>query len=295
MTVKELCDEMLNTGVLGAGRVGKAVRIVADMFNDPEYTKFVTVSGALVPSGLRLVFTQLIKQGYADIFVTNGATVVHDIIEAMGGHHMIGNLDEDDVLLKDKGINRAYDIFMESRIFTELETYVNKILDEIPEEKKLDISIHRLLWEIGSRLEDDESILFNAAEKGIPIFSPGFLDSMLGIPLWMYSKRSNLRINPLKDFEYFAEKVYDTKKAGAIILGGGTPKHHALYMNTLRGGLDSAIQISSARMDDGSLSGAPLKEAISWGKLKGDKTTTIFGDVSIIFPLIISAAIDNIQ
>ena len=69
-------------------------------------------------------------------------------------------------------------------------------------------------------------------------------------------------------------------------------------MNTLREGLDAAIQISSARMDDGSLSGAPLKESISWGKLKGERlnmTSTIFGDVTIVFPLIVAAALEKIR
>jgi deoxyhypusine synthase len=65
-------------------------------------------------------------------------------------------------------------------------------------------------------------------------------------------------------------------------------------MNTLRDGLDAAVQISTARADDGSLSGAPLKESISWGKLKGGKAVTIFGDVTIIFPLIIAATLEKI-
>ncbi|MDP7443867.1 MAG: deoxyhypusine synthase family protein, partial [Candidatus Bathyarchaeota archaeon] len=114
-------------------------------------------------------------------------------------------------------------------------------------------------------------------------------------PLWMYSKRKKLVINPIKDFDLLGEMVYDARKSGAIILGGGTPKHHTQYMNTLREGLDAAVQISSARVEDGSLSGAPLKEAISWGKLKEGKTSTIFGDVTIVFPLIVAAALEKIN
>lgn len=121
---------------------------------------------------------------------------------------------------------------------------------------------------------------------------------MLGIPLWMYSKSKRLTMNPLRDFDCFADVVYDAKKTGAIILGGGTPKHHTQYMNTLREGLDAAVQISSARPEDGSLSGAPLKESLSWGKLKGghmEMTSTIFGEVTTIFPLIIAAALEKIE
>ncbi len=298
MTVGELADEMLKAGVIGAGRVGRAVEIVAEMFSDPDYTLFLSLSGPLVPGGLRLVFTDLIKEGFVNAVVTNGSNMVHDLFEAMGRHHFIGAVNVDDEKLYEKGINRAYDIYMESEGFQELDAFICAILDQIPEERRTGISINGLLREIGLRLEDVDSILYNAARKNVPIFSPGFLDCMLGIPLWMYSKRSRLVINPLKDFDLFADIVYDAKKSGAIILGGGTPKHHTQYMNTLRDGVDAAIQISSARVEDGSLSGAPLKESITWGKLKGEKinmTSTIFGEVTTIFPLIVAAALEKID
>jgi deoxyhypusine synthase len=295
MTVGELADEMRRAGVIGAGRVGKAVEIVAEMFSDPGYTTFITLSGPLVPSGMRLIFRDLIREGYVDAVVTNGANMVHDIVEAMGKAHMVGEVDVDDAELHERGINRAYDIFIESDTWVALEEYVGGILDGLPEERRVDVPIHGLLREIGLRLEDEGSILHVAALKEVPIFCPGLLDSMLGIPLWMYSKRSRLVINPIRDFDLMGDVVYEAEKTGAIILGGGMPKHHAQYMNTLREGLDAAVQISTARVEDGSLSGAPLRESVSWGKLKGDRASTIFGDVTIVFPLIVAAALERIE
>ncbi len=298
MTVGERAAEMLGAGVLGAGRVGRAVEIVAEMFSDPDYTTFVTLSGPLVPSGLRRIFVDLIREGYIDAVMTNGANVVHDLVEAMGRSHMVGDVNADDAELWEQGINRAYDIFVESEVFVELESFVGDILDGLSEEKRVDVPIHSVLREIGLKLEDEDSILHTAARKGVPIFCPGFLDSMLGIPLWMYSKRSRLQFNPLKDFDHLSDVIYEAKKSGAIILGGGMPKHHTQYMHTLREGLDAAVQISTARVEDGSLSGAPLRESVSWGKLKGEQmsmTSTIFGDVTIVFPLIVAAALEKIQ
>jgi deoxyhypusine synthase len=225
--------------------------------------------------------------------------MVHDIVEAMGRGHLVGTVNVDDEKLYKEGYNRAYDIFIESQTFVDIEGYINAILDGIPEEKRVDTTIHGLLREIGLSIEDPGSILHAAAERNVPIFSPGFLDSMLGIPLWLYSQRKRLVINPLKDFNLFSDMVYDAKKSGAIILGGGTPKHHTQYMHTLRDGLDAAVQISSARAEDGSLSGAPLSESITWGKLKEgaleEKTSTIFGEVTTIFPLIVAAALEKIS
>jgi deoxyhypusine synthase len=299
MTVGELADEMRLTGVLQGGRVGKAVNIIAEMFSDPSYTTFITLSGPLVPGGMKLIIRDLIKEGYIDAVMTNGANIVHDLIETMGRAHFIGTTNVNDEELYQQGYNRAYDIFIENDTFVDLEGFISKLVDGISKEKRNGIAFHEFLNELGNKVSDEESILKAAADKGVPVFCPGFLDSMLGIPLWIYSKQKKLEFNPIKDFDLLADLVFDAEKSGAIILGGGTPKHHTQYMHTLRGGLDSAIQLSSSRADDGSLSGAPLQESITWGKLrKGqleEKTVTIFGEVTSLFPLIIAAVLEKIK
>ncbi|MBN1682641.1 deoxyhypusine synthase family protein [Candidatus Bathyarchaeota archaeon] len=298
MTAAEITDAMAKAGVLQGGRVGRAANIIAEMFSDPDYTVFITLSGPLCHGGLRNIFSDLIRDEYVNAVVTNGANIVGDLIESMGDKHYIGQVNVDDEQLYNKGINRAYDIYFKNETFLNLEAFFNKILDEIPEDNRVNVPIHVLLHEIGLRIEDPQSILHVAAEKKVPIFSPGFVDCMLGIPMWMYSKQKPLSINPLKDFDLFSDLVYDSKKSGAIILGGGTPKHHTQYMHTLKEGLDAAVQISSAQTDDGSLSGAPLKESVSWGKLKGKKmnmTASIFGEVTSLFPLIIASSLEKIS
>ena len=299
MTVGELAEEMRLAGVMQGGRVGRAADILAEMFSDPSYTVFITLSGPLVPGGLRVIIRDLIKNGYVDAVMTNGANMVHDIVEAMGRTHYIGTTNVDDEKLYEEGYNRAYDIFIENDTFVDIESFVGNLIDDIPEEKRGNIAIHEFLNELGKRITDEESILKTAADKNIPIFSPGFLDSMLGIPLWLYGKQKKLVFNPLKDFDLLADMVFDAEKSGAIILGGGTPKHHTQYMHTLREGLDAAIQLSSARVEDGSLSGAPLRESITWGKLrKGqleEKTATIFGENTSLFPVIVAAALEKIE
>lgn len=299
MTVGELAEEMKLTGVMQGGRVGRAVDIVAEMFSDPSYTTFITLSGPLVAGGMRVILRDLIRDGYIDAVMTNGANMIHDLLEAMGRTHYQGRVNVDDEKLYKDGYNRVYDIFIENDTFVDIESYVGKLIDDIPEEKRDGTTFHEFLYELGSRIEDEESVLKAAADKKIPIFSPGFLDSMLGIPLWMYAKNKKLVFDPLRDFDLLADMVFDAKKSGAIILGGGTPKHHTQYMHTLRDGLDAAIQLSSARVEDGSLSGAPLRESITWGKLREghlqEKTATIFGEITSLFPLIIAGALEKVQ
>ena len=86
-------------------------------------------------------------------------------------------------------------------------------------------------------------------------------------------------------------EVYEAKKVGIIILGGGVPKHFALFANTFREGVDLAVQITMDRPEPGGLSGASLEEAISWGKVKAEaKHVKIYGDATIIFPIVALAS-----
>ena len=130
----------------------------------------------------------------------------------------------------------------------------------------------------------------------MPIFCPGIFDSMLGLDLWTYSQLKPLFINPFKDFSKLVNLSYEAKRVGAIILGGGMPKHHVLIAKSYRGGVDAAIQITLDRPEGGGASGAPLEEAISWGKIKKrDSLVTLIGDATVLFPIMTLGALENAQ
>ncbi|MEM4141489.1 MAG: deoxyhypusine synthase family protein, partial [Thermoplasmata archaeon] len=79
------------------------------------------------------------------------------------------------------------------------------------------------------------------------------------------------------------------KKTGALMIGGGISKHHTIWWNQFKGGLDYAIYITTAVEYDGSLSGARTREAISWGKIKQKaKHITVEGDATVLLPIIVS-------
>ena len=61
--------------------------------------------------------------------------------------------------------------------------------------------------------------------------------------------------------------IFKAEKSGAFMIGGGISKHHTLWWNQYREGLDYAFYITTAQEFDGSLSGALVREAISWGKV----------------------------
>ena len=292
ISVGALVDEMRACGVLGAGRIGKAAELAAEMFSNPKYTVFLTMAGPLVPGGLREIVSDLVDEGYVDVVVTTGANLVHDMVEALGYKHMIGTFLAEDERLKAENIGRIGDIYIELKAFTDLEKWMHKVLEGIPEEKRQRMSVAELLFEMGKQIPDPESILATAARKGVSVICPAFVDSIAGFHLWVFGQDRKLTIDPLLDVGRLMDKVFEAKKAGVIILGGGHPKHFALFANTFREGVDSAIQITMDRPEHGGLSGATLEEAISWGKMKPEgKSVTVIGDATIIFPLIIAAAI----
>jgi deoxyhypusine synthase len=293
--VGALVSEMNTCGVLGAGNIGKATEIVTEMFGDKDYTVFLTLAGPLVPGGMRCIIRDLIEQEYVHAVVTTGANMVHDMVESLGHRHWIGTFLAEDEELKNKDIGRIGDIYVEQNAFKGLEEWIYETLESIPETKRERISTTELLFEIGKRISDPDSILATAAKKGVPIISPGIVDSIAGYHMWMYGQDKKLRLDPLLDTHKIVDIVYEAKKVGMIILGGGWPKHYALFANTFREGVDRAIQITMDRPEPGGLSGATLKEAISWGKVKPEgKEVTVICDVTIAFPLIVAAALEAI-
>jgi deoxyhypusine synthase len=294
MSLSNLARQMEAVKVLGPGRFGKAVRILAEMLRDDDYSNFISLAGPIVPGGLRTVLTDLVDQKLLNGIVTTGANVTHDMLEALGHRHIVGSETMNDTTLKRRGLSRIYDLLVKQKAIEHLEKTTHKMLTRIPETKRRNIASYELLWEFGKQLRDNRSLLNIAQKRSVPVFCPGIFDSMLGLNLWTYSRVNTLFINPFKDFSKLVDMTYESKKVGVIILGGGMPKHHVLIANSYRGGVDAAIQITLDRPEGGGASGAPLEEAISWGKIKrANKLATIIGDATVIFPLLTLAALER--
>ena len=295
-SVRELVNQMHKSGVLGAGKIAEATELTARMFRDPDYTVFLTLAGALVPGGLRSIIADLINEQYVNALVTTGANMVHDMVEALGFSHYVGTFQAEDANLKREKIGRIGDIYIQQAAFQALEKWLIKILKELPEKEKQRIAPSAILYEIGKRIKDKNSILANAAKKNVPVICPGLTDSIAGFQLWMISQDQKFVMDPLLDVGKLVNIVYDAKKAGIIILGGGWPKHFALFANTFREGVNSAVQITMDRPEPGGLSGASLNEAISWSKVRAKGgAVTVTCDATIAFPLIVAAALDRLE
>ena len=294
MKVSDLVSQFDQSGVLGAGRVGRASYILTEMLRDEDMKVFLSLGGPLIPGGMRNIVTHMIREGHVDLIVSSGANITHDLVEAFGGAHY-RHEGKDDEELNEEGIGRIADINVGSDDFTVFETEIIKIFEKISAEKQ-HISIQELLYEIGLLIDDEDSFVACAARNNVPIFAPGLIDSMMGLQLWIFNQDHDFVVDAVADMHYMSDIVFEAEKVGAILLGGGLTKHYTLASNVIKGGLDAAIQITMDRPESGSLGGAPLEEAKSWAKAKcGSSLASVVGDVTVIFPLIYAAALDNLS
>ena len=286
MTVSQLMDSFSDCA-FGAGRLFEAVDIYRDMIDDRDCAKFFGLAGAMVPAGMRQVVSDLIRDGDIDILVTTGANLVHDIIESLGLHHYKGTDATDDVELKHNAINRIYDVFLPEEHFSRLEEKLQPLFRELPDK----LSISELLFHIGEKLDDDNSILKSAYDMGVPVYCPAIQDSIIGLQAWLYKQTKPLNVDVFADMKGLIDRCYEAKRAGVLIVGGGVPKNFILQsMLVTPKSFDYAIQLTMDRPETGGLSGATLDEARSWGKVgENARSVTVYSDATITLPIIFAA------
>jgi deoxyhypusine synthase len=286
MTVKQLVNSF-SGAAFGAGRLSEAEDIYREMVSDMECTKFFGLAGAMVPAGMRNVVSDMLRDGDIDILVTTGANLVHDIIESLGLHHYKGTDAADDVDLKRCSINRIYDVFLPEEHFAKLEEKLQPIFRELPDK----LSISEFLSHIGSKLDDDNSILKSAYDMDIPVYCPAIQDSIIGLQAWLYRQTNPLNVDVFADMKGLINRCYEAKRAGVFIVGGGVPKNFILQsMLVTPKSFDYAIQLTMDRPEPGGLSGATLDEARSWGKVgENARSVTVYSDATITLPIIVAA------
>lgn len=288
MKVSELVSEMKGSGVMGAGRIGRAAEIMQKMFSDKGCRVFFGFAGAMVPGGMKNIIIDLLKKDKIDVFVTTGANLTHDLIEALGCSHFKDELNLSDEELNKKGFDRIYDSLMPNEVYQKLEDFFKENFKELSKER---LNIREFLWKLGSLVKSENSILKTCYEKKIPIFCPAISDSGIGLMIWNHlAKGDKIEVDAFDDLKEILDISWTSKKSGVIYIGGGVPKNYIQQAMQLTKGADYGIQITTDRPESGGSSGAPLHEGISWGKLnpKADFIDVIC-DATIAFPLIVSS------
>ncbi|MCJ7429862.1 deoxyhypusine synthase, partial [Candidatus Bathyarchaeota archaeon] len=295
MSVDELVLQMERGWGFTAGKLAVGVNILESMVRERGCVKFLSFTGNLVATGTRGVFKELVKRKLVDVVVTTCGTLDHDVARSWK-QYFKGSFVMNDAKLREEGINRLGNVLVPNDSYgIIIEKKIQTLLDNLWKEGVKEVSSSQFCREIGLRTCNESSILYWAARNNIPVFVPGITDGAVGYQTWLFSQDHDFRLNLLKDSGQLNDIVYTAKKTGALLVGGGISKHHTLWWNQFRDGLDYAVYISTADEWDGSLSGARPTEAVSWGKISEKaKRIMIEGDASLILPIMASSLLDRI-
>ncbi len=295
MSLGELVHQMERGGGFVAKKVGVAVDILERMEREEKCTKFLSFPACIVATGCRGIIRDMVKKRLVDIILTTCGTLDHDLARTWKDYYH-GSFEMDDAKLHREGINRIGNVLAPNESYgLVLEEKMQPILNELWEKGKYEFSCKELIWEFGKKLNKN-SILYWAWKKKIPIYVPGIFDGAFGSQLWLFwQEHRRFKLNEFQDEQELADVVFGAKRTGALIIGGGISKHHTLWWNTFKGGLDYAVYLTTAQEYDGSLSGARLREAVSWGKVKEKASyVTVDGDATVLLPLIVGALMERL-
>ncbi len=287
MSVNDLVQQFKAAGVMCSGRVARAVDIGETMFNHRECTIFLGVAGAMIPGGMKHVIADLLTMG-ASVFVTTGAMLTHDLVEALGHKHMKGSPYIDDKLLHKNNIVRMYDSYMSSAVYEDLEDFFALHFDELATKS----TVKEMLWCLGSKVLAEDSLLRICADRKIPLFCPALADSGLGLMIWgQLAKGKKMPIPAFDDLKEILQIAWNAKQCGVWYVGGGVPKNFIQQtMQFAPKGASFGIQITTDRPESGGSSGAELREGISWGKMDySAHYVDVPLDATVALPLIVAA------
>ncbi|MBT4375813.1 deoxyhypusine synthase family protein [archaeon] len=294
MNVVDLVDTLGQVGFQSV-ELAKASDVIVKMKKDNAKV-FLTFTSNMVTSGLRGFFAQLVSLGIPNFLITTAGAIEEDIMKAIGEDFEIGSFNSDDVELHEKGVNRVGNLVIKNESYARFEDWITKTLEECYVKKKR-WAVSELLNEIGLKLEDNDSILYQAARKDVPIFCPAITDAGIGFHLYLFQqKHKDFIVDVVGDFgNILLSTSFDDKK-GVISLGGSISKHHAILATLLNGGAEYAVYMTTAQKSSGSMSGATTQEAKSWGKVKDESDiATVIGDVTINFPLVMVSALEKLD
>lgn len=306
-TANNIVKDYFLAGGFSSRDIATGTDILEKMLKDKECTRILSLPAAVVATGQRGLIADALKNKWFDAVIATTGLPSHDLIRVWGAHYYYGNFSMDDHALGKKGIYRLGNILIKSEnygIF--LEDRMRPILEKLYKAGKKVFAPYEIIWEFGREIAEDskisqklkeESILYWSWKNKIPIFVPGITDGAFGSQLFFFSEsHPGFEISVFKDEKKFSGLIFDAKKLGALMIGGGISKHHTIWWAQFNEGLMYAVYITAAPEQDGSLSGARVREAVSWGKINQNaKYITIQSDATIVLPIMLNAVYERLK
>ena len=294
--IEKIFEQMSKSGGFESRNLAESLDILTTMIKDDNCQKFLSFVAAIISTGLRGIVKDMLKNKWFNVVITTCGALDHDIARHFSNYNE-GSFTLDDVMLAKENIHRLGNVLVPMDSYGPLiEEKMQLFLEEEYSKGTREMSTEDICKMIGSHLGED-SFLYWASKNDIKVIVPGIVDGAVGSQIWMFTqKHADFKLNITKDADTLSGIIFKAKKSGALMLGGGISKHHTLWWNQYRDGLDFAVYITTAQEFDGSSSGALVREAISWGKVtQNAKQTTIHAEITTALPFLYSALLSKLK
>ncbi|MGB2012485.1 MAG: deoxyhypusine synthase family protein [Flavobacteriaceae bacterium] len=276
----------------------------------------VSLAGAMSTAEIGKIFSEIIRKDKVHIVSCTGANLEEDIMNLVAHSHYkrIPNYrdltPQDEWNLLVKGLNRVTDTCIpEDEAFRKLQRHIFRIWKDaekngerfFPHEFMYKLLLSGIL-EDTYEIDPQDSWMYAAAQKNLPMVVPGWEDSTMGNIFASYVLKGELKASTMKSgIEYmtFLADWYTINSGNGIgffQIGGGIAGDFPicvvpmLYQDMEKEDIpfwNYFCQISDSTTSYGSYSGAVPNEKITWGKL--DVNTPKFmieSDATIVAPLV---------
>jgi deoxyhypusine synthase len=313
MTISDLVHALGQTS-FEARNVYRGARLFRNMITGGDVI-WLGIAGAGIAGGMGGMVISLLEAGFIDVICSTGAQVYHDLhfafnlpVKAIDPHKHA------DEALREHGDTRIYDIGIREKETLEaqdeiIRRFVKERYDKLSKGQlaSWEINLHLGLWVNDTAKYPERSFVSKAATLGVPIF----WDSLSNHSIAMNFARTDREGYPIllsgqKDIFDSAAIAYSAGNTGFVELGGGGPKNFiqqtgptiSQILNIDFEGADRGLQIGTAIEREGSLSSCTFGEAVTWGKYSSaeeDKLVQIWGEYSVIFPLLTAYVLDQCE
>ena len=258
-SIEEIFDELSQSGGFESVNLSDGLDILTKMISDENCLKFVSFVGAVVSTGLRGIIKDMIKNKWFDVVLTTCGALDHDIAKHFSNYNE-GSFTMDDNELADQNIHRLGNVLVPMDNYGPLiEEKMQSFLEEEYKNGVKEMTTAEICKMIGKHMGED-SFLYWAYKNDISVVVPGIMDGAVGSQIWMFAQNhSDFKLDLVGDANLLSGYIFKAEKSGAFMIGGGISKHHTLWWNQYREGLDYAFYITTAQEFDGSLSGALVR------------------------------------
>jgi deoxyhypusine synthase len=284
----------------------------------------MTLAGAMSTAELGISLAELIRQDKVHGISCTGANLEEDIFNLVAHSHYKripsyrSLTAQEEMALRDQGMNRVTDTCIpEEEAIRRIEHTILKLWQEV-DRKNSSLFPYEFMYRLFESGEIDkyfeipleDSWLYAAWKKNLPIFTPGWEDSTLGNIFVAHVIKGDLTRysvvkSGLEQMSLLADwyrEITSHSSLGFFQIGGGIAGDFPIcVVPMIAQDLQQECklwgyfaQISDSTTSFGSYSGAVPNEKISWGKLGLDTPSYIIeSDATIVAPLIFNYVLES--